>query len=192
MAVRGLRHHDRDGILNPAVAAPGVTAAPRAAARRATPSPQVVTGTGYVHSPIDDYSRLAYSEILPHEEGATYSAFLLRAVAYFARHGVSHIERVMTDNAWAYRYALGSAIDHLGAKQVFIRPHCPWQNGKGRTPQPHAPKRMGLSNRVHFEPGACCGACALARALQQSTPSLRSGRPHSDQPTVTNVTAEYI
>lgn len=130
MAVRGLRHHDRDGILNPAVAAPGVTAAPRAAARRATPSPQVVTGTGYVHSPIDDYSRLAYSEILPHEEGATYSAFLLRAVAYFARHGVSHIERVMTDNAWAYRYALGSAIDHLGAKQVFIRPHCPWQNGK--------------------------------------------------------------
>jgi transposase InsO family protein len=36
----------------------------------------------------------------------------------------------MTDNAFAYRYSLGDAVAALGAKQVFIRPHCPWQNGK--------------------------------------------------------------
>ena len=35
----------------------------------------------------------------------------------------------MTDNAWAYRYSVGEAIAQLRARQVFIRPHCPWQNG---------------------------------------------------------------
>ena len=87
-------------------------------------------GYDYVHSLIDDHSRFAYSEILADEKGTTCRAFLLRAAAYFADHGISQIERVMTDNAWAYRYALGSAVGRLGARQVFIRPHCPWQNGK--------------------------------------------------------------
>lgn len=36
----------------------------------------------------------------------------------------------MTDNAWAYRYSLGAVVADLGATQIFIRPHCPWQNGK--------------------------------------------------------------
>jgi transposase InsO family protein len=87
-------------------------------------------GYDYVHSLIDDHSRFAYSEVLADEKGNTCSAFLLRAATYFAAHGIGQIERVMTDNAWAYRYALGPAVDQLGAKQVFIRPHCPWQNGK--------------------------------------------------------------
>jgi transposase InsO family protein len=87
-------------------------------------------GYDYVHSLIDDHSRLAYSEILADEKGATCRAFLLRAAAYLAAQGIRHIDRVMTDNAWAYRYALGQAVTQLGAKQVFIRPHCPWQNGK--------------------------------------------------------------
>ncbi len=87
-------------------------------------------GYDYVHSLIDDHSRLAYSEILPDERGATCRAFLLRAADYFQAHGIGQIERVMTDNAWAYRYSLVDAVRQLGAKQVFIRPHCPWQNGK--------------------------------------------------------------
>ena len=40
------------------------------------------------------------------------------------------IERLMTDNAWAYRYSLRELCAAAGIKQVFIRPHCPWQNGK--------------------------------------------------------------
>jgi transposase InsO family protein len=36
----------------------------------------------------------------------------------------------MTDNAWAYKYSLREVCAALGARQVFIRPHCPWQNGK--------------------------------------------------------------
>lgn len=87
-------------------------------------------GFDYVHSLVDDHSRLAYSEILDDEKGATCAGFLLRAAAYFADHGVRRIERVMTDNAFAYRYSIAEAVAQLGARQVFIRPHCPWQNGK--------------------------------------------------------------
>ncbi len=36
----------------------------------------------------------------------------------------------MTDNAWAYKWSLREVIDALGARQKFIKPHCPWQNGK--------------------------------------------------------------
>ncbi|VXC57137.1 IS481 family transposase [Aeromicrobium sp. 9AM] len=87
-------------------------------------------GYDYVHSLVDDHSRLAYSEILPDEKGPTCAAFLARAAAYFAAHGITRIERVMTDNAWAYKWSLREICAELGARQVFIRPHCPWQNGK--------------------------------------------------------------
>jgi transposase InsO family protein len=87
-------------------------------------------GFDYVHSLVDDYSRLAYSEILPDEQGATCAGFLTRAAAYFAERGIPRIERVMTDNAWAYRWSLREVVAELGARQKFIKPHCPWQNGK--------------------------------------------------------------
>ncbi|MGH3315470.1 MAG: IS481 family transposase [Nocardioidaceae bacterium] len=87
-------------------------------------------GFDYVHSLVDDHSRLAYSEILPDERGITCAAFLNRAASFFADHGITTIERLMTDNAWAYQYSLRAVCAQLQAKQVFIRPHCPWQNGK--------------------------------------------------------------
>ena len=90
------------------------------------------TGYDYVHSLVDDYSRLAYSEILPDEKGTTCAAFLTRAAAYFAEHGIAQIERLLTDNAFAYRHssAVREACAAIGARQKFIKPHCPWQNGK--------------------------------------------------------------
>ena len=89
-------------------------------------------GYDYVHSLIDDHTRLAYSEIHPDEKGPTCAAFLERAAAYFAAKGITSIERVMTDNAFAYRHSndVKRVCAALGAKQKFIRPHCPWQNGK--------------------------------------------------------------
>ena len=87
-------------------------------------------GYDYVHSVVDDHSRLAYSEVLPDEKGTTCAAFLARAAAYFADHGISRIERVMTDNAWAYQHSIKTVCAQLGARQKFIKPHCPWQNGK--------------------------------------------------------------
>ena len=88
------------------------------------------TGFDYVHSLVDDHSRLAYSEILPDEKGPTRAAFFARALDYFAAHGITHVERLMTDNAWAYRFSLRELCAANDIKQVFIRPHCPWQNGK--------------------------------------------------------------
>lgn len=87
-------------------------------------------GYDFVHSLVDDHSRLAYSEILADEKGPTCAGFLRRAAAFFAQHGIARIERLMTDNAWAYRFSLRAACEQLNTKQVFIRPHCPWQNGK--------------------------------------------------------------
>lgn len=93
---------------------------------------KVKIGYDYVHTLVDDHTRLAYSEILPDERGPTCAAFLERAAAYFAAKGIDRIERVMTDNAFAYRYStdLKRVCADLGATQKFIRPHCPWQNGK--------------------------------------------------------------
>ena len=89
-------------------------------------------GYDYVHSLVDDYSRLAYSEILPDEKGATCAAFLRRAADYFTDHGIPRIERVMTDNHWSYRHChdMAAEINALNATHKFIKPHCPWQNGK--------------------------------------------------------------
>jgi transposase InsO family protein len=88
-------------------------------------------GFDYVHSMVDDHSRLAYSEIHADEKGDTCAAFIERAGAFFASHGIS-IERVMTDNHWSYKNttAVRDVIADLGATHKFIRPHCPWQNGK--------------------------------------------------------------
>jgi transposase InsO family protein len=85
-----------------------------------------------VHSMVDDHSRLAYSEILPDEKGPTCAAFLLRAAGYLAGHGIDRIERVITDNHFSYRRSrdFAAAVATLGATHKFIRPHCPWQNGK--------------------------------------------------------------
>lgn len=89
-------------------------------------------GYDYVHSAVDDHSRAAYSEVRGDEKGVTAAAFLLRATAWFAGHGVV-VERVMTDNAMAYRKSLAwkQAMAMIGARPVFIRPHCPWTNCEG-------------------------------------------------------------
>jgi transposase InsO family protein len=105
----GWRAHGRDNIARP---------------------PKAGRGFDYVHSLVDDHSRLAYSEILPDKKGPTCAAFLRRAAGYFRDHGITRIERVMTDNAWAYRYSLREVCATLDARQIFIKPHCPWQNGK--------------------------------------------------------------
>jgi transposase InsO family protein len=106
----------------------------RARGRAATEADKKRNRVGYdfVHSMVDDHSRLAYSEIHPDEKGTTCAGFLTRAAVYFAGHGITRIERVMTDNAFSYRHsqAFQSALAAIGARQKFIKPHCPWQNGK--------------------------------------------------------------
>lgn len=86
-------------------------------------------GMSYVHSAIDAYSRLAYSEIHDDERGPTCAEFLARALAFFARYGITRVEAVLTDNAKAYTSRhftqVLSDIEHRR-----IRPYTPRTNGK--------------------------------------------------------------
>jgi transposase InsO family protein len=87
-------------------------------------------GWEFVHVAIDDYSRLAYAEVLPDEKASTAIAFLRRALAFFARYGV-RVERVMTDNGSAYRaHKHRLACQLLGLKHLFTQPYRPRTNGK--------------------------------------------------------------
>ncbi|MFJ5868407.1 IS481 family transposase [Streptomyces parvus] len=89
-------------------------------------------GFDYVHSAVDDHSRLAYSEIHPDEKVATCAGFLTRAAAFFHDQGIPRIERVLTDNAWAYRKGLAwkNALASLSATGKLTRPYRPQTNGK--------------------------------------------------------------
>jgi transposase InsO family protein len=89
-----------------------------------------VAGWEYVHIAVDDFSRLAYAEVLHDETAATAAAFLRRAVAFYRRHGVT-VERVLTDNGSCYRgltHAL--ACRELGIRHLRTRPYRPQTNGK--------------------------------------------------------------
>ncbi|MFJ3883155.1 IS481 family transposase [Streptomyces sp. NPDC090077] len=89
-------------------------------------------GFDYIHSAVDDHSRLAYSEIHPDEKVATCAGFLARAATFFHRHGITRIERVLTDNAWAYRKGLAwkAVLADLGASGKLTRAYRPQTNGK--------------------------------------------------------------
>ena len=87
-------------------------------------------GWDHLHVAIDDASRLAYTEILPTLTSADACGFLERALAWYARLGVS-VERVMTDNGSAYvskRFA--KTLQAAGVRHVRTRPFRPRTNGK--------------------------------------------------------------
>jgi transposase InsO family protein len=89
-------------------------------------------GAGYecVHVCVDDFSRLAYVEVLGDERALTAVGFLRRAVAWYAARGVN-VERVMTDNGSAYRSRLHhTACVLLAIRHSRTRPHRPRTNGK--------------------------------------------------------------
>jgi transposase InsO family protein len=89
-------------------------------------------GYDYVHCAIDDHTRLAYAEIHPDERADTCAGFLRSAAAWFASVGIERIERVMTDNAKAYRisHAWREALADLDAQPRFTRAYRPQTNGK--------------------------------------------------------------
>ena len=166
-------------------------AGPRPCRSGPTRRPPTRIGFDYVHSLVDDHSRLAYSEILPDEKGPTCAAFLARAVDYFASHGITRIERVMTDNAWAYRWSLRDGVRRPRRPADLHQAALPLAERQGRTPQPHPADRMGLPAGLHQQRRASRRPCTLARALQHSTPPQRTRRTPTHQPTATNLMAGY-
>lgn len=95
-----------------------------------TPSRHPRLGTAFVHTVIDDHSRIAYAEIHDDEKSATAIGVLERAVAWFAARDV-RVERVLSDNGSAYRsYAWRDACTDLGITAKRTRPYRPQTNGK--------------------------------------------------------------
>jgi transposase InsO family protein len=88
------------------------------------------TGFEYVHVMVDDYSRLAYAEVLPTLTASCATAFLQRGVRWFANHGVQ-IRAVMSDNGSAYvAHQFGQSLRRLGLRHLRIQPYRPRTNGK--------------------------------------------------------------
>jgi transposase InsO family protein len=87
-------------------------------------------GWDYVHVAVDDYSRLAYAEVLPDEKAATAAGFLRRALAYYQRYGIT-VERILTDNGSCYRAVVHAvACRALGVRHLRTRPRRPQTHGK--------------------------------------------------------------
>lgn len=87
-------------------------------------------GHAYVHTVIDDHSRVAYAEIHDDETADTAIAVLQRAVAWFATRGVL-VQAVLSDNGSCYRsHAWRDACRDLGIKHRRTRPYRPQTNGK--------------------------------------------------------------
>jgi transposase InsO family protein len=88
-------------------------------------------GWEYVHSIIDDCSRVAYSEIHDDEQAPTVTAFTRRALDWFLELGICS-ERLMTDNAWAYtnNRSLRVLLRSRQITHIRTRPYTPRTNGK--------------------------------------------------------------
>ena len=87
-------------------------------------------GYEYVHIAVDDYSRLAYAEVLRDQKATTIVGFLRRAVAFYQRYGIQ-IEQLLTDNGGGCRSTIHAlACRTLGIKHLRTRPYRPQTNGK--------------------------------------------------------------
>jgi transposase InsO family protein len=87
-------------------------------------------GTAFVHTVVDDHSRVAYAEICADEKATTAIGVLERATTWFAERGVT-VERVLSDNGSAYKsHAWADACAALGIRHKRTRAYRPQTNGK--------------------------------------------------------------
>ena len=87
-------------------------------------------GHAFVHSVIDDHSRIAYAEVHDDETAATATAVLIRAVAWFAERGIT-VERVLSDNGSPYiSHLWRDTCTELSIRHTRTRPRRPQTNGK--------------------------------------------------------------
>jgi transposase InsO family protein len=129
-------------------------------------------GWEHLHVAIDDASRLAYTELLPDERQDSACAFLARALAFFAAHGVK-VERVMTDNGSAYRsHAFRAALAKAGLRHIRTRPYTPRTNGK-------AERFIQTSLREWAYARAYTSSAERTRAMLPFIDRYNTNRPHS-------------
>ena len=99
--------------------------------RRTSAEKKERVGYDYAHAIVDDHSRLAYTELLDDERAPTVTAFLERALNFFAAHGIEP-KRLITDNAWNYtkNRSLRELLERHGIRHLRTKPRTPRTNGK--------------------------------------------------------------
>jgi transposase InsO family protein len=104
-------------------------------------------GYEFVHSIVDDHSRLAYSELHRDERAPTVVAFLERALAFYALQGIEP-KRLRSDNAWCYTHnrALAQLLARRGIEHQTIPPRRPQANGKVERYQQTLKREWGLGH----------------------------------------------
>jgi transposase InsO family protein len=129
-------------------------------------------GTAFVHTVIDDHSRVAYAEIHNDETAATAIGVLRRAVSWFAARGVT-VERVLSDNGSAYKsHAWHHACTQLGIVVKKTRPYRPQTNGK--IERFHRTMAAGWAFAQHYK-----SETARRKALPGWLHKYNHHRPHS-------------
>jgi transposase InsO family protein len=146
--------------------------------------PETRVGYDFAHAIVDDHSRLAYVELQPDERAATVTAFVERALAFFAAHGIE-ARRLMTDNAFCYlkNRSLRELLTARAIRHLRTEPYRPRTNGKvERFHQTMAREwAYGLAYRSHRHRN---------RALPHWLEHYNQRRPHSaigDRPPISRV-----
>lgn len=141
-------------------------------------------GYEWVHSLVDDHSRLAYSELHPDEKADTVTGFIQRGLAFYARHGIV-AKRLMSDNAWTYTHNRDLArllADH-GVRHLLIPARRPQVNGKVERYQQTLKREWGLGQTYR-------SSQHRAQALPYWLDHYNTRRPHSSlggQPPINRV-----
>jgi hypothetical protein len=93
--------------------------------------PGTRVGYDFAHAIVDDHSRLAYVELHSDEKAATVTAFVERALAFFAEQGIV-AKRLMTDNGFSYvkNQSLRELLNRHGIRHLTTEPYRPRTNGK--------------------------------------------------------------
>jgi transposase InsO family protein len=130
-------------------------------------------GYEWVHSLVDDHSRLAYSELHPDERADTVTGFIQRGLAFYARHGIA-AKRLMSDNAWTYTHNRDLArllADH-DVHHLLIPARRPQVNGKVERYQQTLKREWGLGHVYR-------SSQHRAHALPYWLDHYNTQRPHS-------------
>ncbi|HUG36318.1 MAG TPA: IS481 family transposase [Candidatus Limnocylindrales bacterium] len=130
-------------------------------------------GYEWVHSLVDDHSRLAYSELHRDERAATVTGFVKRGLAFHAAHGIEP-KRLLSDNAFVYRHnrSLRELLARRGIRHLLIPPRRPQVNGKVERYQQTLKREWALGQTYR-------SSDHRARALSHWRRYYNERRPHS-------------
>jgi transposase InsO family protein len=152
--------------------------------RRSGAEKRMRVGHEFVHSIVDDHSRLAYSELHPDERAPTVTGFVERALVFFAAHGIEP-KRLLSDNAFTYtkNRALRELLARHGIRHLLTDPWRPQTNGKVERYQQTLKREWALGQRYRSSEHR-------ARALPHWLAFYNQRRRHSaigNQPPISRV-----